>query len=233
MAGPISRRLASRLLLVGAAFALAACSTVTNNGSLIQVGSAPYTEGSGKPVTDTRQLAAFHALSLQGPLSVTIAPGSGSSAAITADDNLLALIRTEVRDGTLTISIDGSLSTHNPIKATIATAALDSVIQRHGSTVDYENIAAESMAVDIGAGSTLRAGGHATSLTVAVADGSTADLRNVTAETASVRIDSGSTAHLSATRSVTGDCRSGSTLLLEGGAESRVTTDTSSTVKVQ
>jgi len=32
---------------------------------------------------------------------------------------------------------------------------------------------------------------------------------------------------------VTGDSRSGSTLLLEGGAESRVTADTSSTVKVK
>jgi hypothetical protein len=212
---------------------LGGCGTTTNDGTHITSGSSPWVVGSGKSITATRQLDAFHALSVDGPLDVTVSIGSTSSATIEADDNLIPLIGTQVADGKLTISLASGLQTTNPLKVRLTTANLDSLAQKGASTIDFEAVSASALSVDVDEASTLRAGGRATSLALTVGGASTADLRNVSTEVATVHLDSASTAYVKASSSVGGECISASTLLVSGGAMIDVRSDVSSTVKAE
>ena len=234
----MNRRFARGFLLsvaLVAAFAVSGCTVVHNNsinGSTLTIGSAPYTEGSGNLTTATRALESFHAVSVENGLRVLVKTGSAASAAVTADDNLVGLITTEVRDGTLSIRVSGSLTTHERLEVEVtAASAVDSVAQTGGSTVDVENLSSDSVTASVDGGSTLHAGGRTANLQLTVNGGSTADLRNVEAQVAQVQIDGGSTAFVKAQKSIAGSCNGGSTLKASGSAGTgTVSKDSGSTV---
>jgi hypothetical protein len=233
MLAPAPRRILALALTAVIASTLAACGSVTINGFHTQVGSAPFVDGSGKTTTETRQLGSFHALSVDTAITATVSIGSSSSVAVTADDNLVGLIVTEVRDGKLSVRIDGSLRTRNDLKVLVTTPGLDSVAVENGSTLDFENASASGLTVAVNNGSTLRAGGRVTSLTLSVNNGSTGDLRNLSSERVSAGVDNGSTAHVKASQTVDGSCHNGSTILVGGGATLNVESDISSTVRAE
>jgi hypothetical protein len=229
---PAPRRILTFMLSAAIAAALAGCGT-TLTISHHQIGSAPYIEGSGKTTTETRQLGEFHGLSIDTAITATVAIGSASSVAVTADDNLVGLILTDVQNGRLTIRIDASLETRNDLKVVVTTPGLDSVEATNGSTLDYENAAGTQLTVAVDNGSTLRAGGRVSSLTLSVNNGSTGDLRNLSSDRVNAGVDNGSTAHVNAAQTVSGSCHNGSTLLVGGGAKMNVESDISSTVKAE
>ena len=60
-------------------------------------------EGSGVPRTEEREVGAFDRIELSGSGRLEVTTGPLSALSVTADDNLLGLLRTEVVDGTLII----------------------------------------------------------------------------------------------------------------------------------
>jgi hypothetical protein len=227
------RRIMAVLVAAGIAATTTACGTTINSYSHT-VGSAPYTDGSGKTRTETRTLALFHTLSVESGIEAVISIGSESSVAVTADDNLVALITTRVQDGSLTISVDGSLRTNHPLKVAVATPGLDLVVVSNGATLDFENAtAAGPLVIQVSSGATVRAGGTVASLALAATNGSTADLRNLSTQQATVKLDNGSTAHVRSSGTVDGYCHGGSTLFIGSAAQNKVESDVSSTVKTE
>src|SRR5262245_36154117 len=87
--------------------ALAGCDVdVTVNGQNWGVGSARETvKGSGVVATEVRPVEPFTAISLLGPGHVVIERTGTESVTVMADDNLLPLIKSEVRGGTLFLSV--------------------------------------------------------------------------------------------------------------------------------
>lgn len=234
MIAPAPRRFLTFTMFATIAATLAACGTTTTiNDSHTRIGSAPYIEGSGKMTTDTRQLGEFHALLVDTAISATVTIGSATSVAVTADDNLVGLILTDVQDGKLSIRINASLETRNDLKVLVTTPGLDSVAATDGSTLDYQNASAAELTVAVDNGSTVRAGGRVSSLILSVGNGSTGDLRNLSSDRASASVDNGSTARVKASQAVGGSCHNGSTLLVGGGAQISVESDISSTVKAE
>jgi hypothetical protein len=59
--------------------------------------------GSGKIVTETRDVHDFQAISITYPAEVVVEQGTSESVKVEADDNFLPQLTTEVRDGTLVI----------------------------------------------------------------------------------------------------------------------------------
>lgn len=100
-----------RYWLVGvatlAAFSLVACEEVT-----IKVGSKNSVKGSGVSATETRPMAAFSGVELAGvgKLVLKVGEGSSYSVKVTADDNIVPLIMTEVKGDTLRIWMKDSMS---------------------------------------------------------------------------------------------------------------------------
>src|SRR6266850_6997556 len=61
--------------------------------------------GSGVPQTESRVVSDFHRIEVNGGCDVTLTVGSAASLTATADDNLLASLVTEVRDGALVVEM--------------------------------------------------------------------------------------------------------------------------------
>lgn len=225
----------SQLAGLTAALAVAAtvggCSVINKGHNTTQYGSAPYLQGSGKVVSETRELETFTAISVEAPLTVTVEKGN-PSAKVTADDNLVPVITTNVNAGTLILAISRSVSSENQMAIVVTAPSIDTIIQAGASSVDAEHLQADALTVSVAAASTLHAGGKATSLDLTVTAGSTADLRNVETQAATVHVTAGSTAHANASKSATGECTTGSTAILHGHpASMAVVADVSSTVK--
>ena len=66
---------------------------------LPQAGQAAGVTGSGRSATETRSLAAFEAIALNGAMDLVVRQGPQQSVQVTADDNLLPLLETVVERG--------------------------------------------------------------------------------------------------------------------------------------
>jgi hypothetical protein len=60
-------------------------------------------DGSGRIITENRTVPGFQSVSLNAPTVVTVSQGSFQGVQVTADDNVLPLISTTVRNGVLSI----------------------------------------------------------------------------------------------------------------------------------
>ncbi len=207
-----------------------ACSALGGGGALHRVGSAPYDKGSGTVANEARTVAPFRAVSAAQGVTVFLTRGP-TAVKVTADDNLLGHVTTEVHDGTLYVAIAGSVETNHELRADVAAPAVDAIRADTGATLDTEDLQGEGLQAAAGTGSTVRAGGRAATLDVTASTGSTVDLRNVEATSASVNVSLGSTAFVNVRDAVSGSCSGGSTLHVAGGATtSAVSADSSSTV---
>lgn len=89
-------------------------------------------EGAGPIEEETRDLNAFAELELDIDADVVVRIGERHSMTISAQENLLEMISTEVRSGNLTIEADPCISSHYPVNIDIETNSLSS-IQLNGS----------------------------------------------------------------------------------------------------
>ena len=83
--------------------------------------------GSGVSKTETRAVSSFSKIDLLGSSDVQVSVGSDTSVAVTADDNILAIIETTVEGDTLKIDSKKSYSTSLGVKVNITVPALNAV----------------------------------------------------------------------------------------------------------
>lgn len=96
---------AMQFALIGAvALTLAACDgiSITFNDSDSKV------KGSGVAASETRAIASFDSIDATGVGKLKLRIGDAESLKVSADDNILPLIKTEVKDGVLTLSTKGA-----------------------------------------------------------------------------------------------------------------------------
>jgi hypothetical protein len=98
-------------------FALAACGLSVDWGG-------PTVAGSGTVVTETRRVTGFDRIEIGGDFDVTVIQGSTPSLTLTGDDNLLPLVRTEVRDGSLVVEPEKDFRSSRDIEVAISTPSL-------------------------------------------------------------------------------------------------------------
>jgi Putative auto-transporter adhesin, head GIN domain len=94
--------------------------------------------GSGVAATVTRHVPAFDAVDLAGTNNVTVHVGGRRTVVVRADANLIRLVTTEVRAGTLVVADRGSFTTKAPmsIEVTVPTLAAASLSGSGGVAVD-------------------------------------------------------------------------------------------------
>ena len=149
--------------------------------------------GSGHVVTERRSVTAFDRVELEGEGRLIIDPDAPAGLEVRTDDNLLALVETDVMDGRLVIGIksgsdlepsDGltyrvscerlselRLSGSGAIEARDCPAS-SLIVRLDGSgTVRVEGVDATRVDVQIGGSGTIRAAGQSTQVTATV-DGS-------------------------------------------------------------
>lgn len=110
--------------------------------------------GSGNMDEETREVDQFSKIEISGAYEVEIIVGEENKIEISAEDNLLPLIKTKVRRHTLIIENRKSISPREDIIIKVYTESLKSIETSGASTIYANGIDAESFNLDFsGAGS--------------------------------------------------------------------------------
>lgn len=147
-------------------------------------------DGSGTIATEQRDVSNFTAIEVIGAGDVTIGVTGAESLSITADDNLLPLLTSEVKGGKLTLGVDSdsSISPSETIKYQITVAELTRMSIVGFADTDISGLDTALMEVDISGSGDVVLSGTAESFEVAIRGAGDINGEALAAERASVSI---------------------------------------------
>ena len=124
--------------------------------------------GSGVQAEETRQLAEFEEIDLRinGDLNVTI--GEATPLTISGDDNILPLIKTEVRKGRLTISAEKSFDSEHGLKLAVTVPDLTFARVAGSGDMRISELDSEDLRVEVKGSGDIKFSGRAHRLAVSV-----------------------------------------------------------------
>ncbi len=169
--------------------------------------------GSGNVITEERTIGDFTAVSLSGSPDLYIQVGGAPSLSIKADDNILALIRTEVRGDTLVIDSEKSYSSRKGIVIRVTVPDLQSARLMGSGDIDIQELRGDRFEVSIQGSGDVRATGTVRMLSATVQGSGDMHLYDLDALDADVKVvGSGdirvrATGNLDATVTGSGDIR--------------------------
>lgn len=165
--------------------------------------STATTQGSGVPVMQTREVAAFTSVELAGSNNVVVHVGAPQSVVVRADDNLVDRVTTEVQSGTLVIaSTPGSFSTTIPMSVEVTVPTLDALTLAGSGNIVVEDIDAESLQVSLPGSGTLTGNGTATRVGVTVSGSGVVQFTRLAAEDVEAAVSGSGSIFVTATRSL-------------------------------
>lgn len=188
-------------------------------------------KGSGISASETRDLSGFHALEVGGVFEVQVTANKEFGVVVEADDNLLPLISTEVRNGVLCIKTDRKLSTGNPVRVRVSAPDIESLDVSGAANVSIENISNGGLNVDASGASKVKVAGETSKLVVDVSGATKVDAKGLTSENATV--DASGASHVAV--QVTGVLRadaSGASSVEYAGTPTQVMKKTSGAARV-
>jgi hypothetical protein len=133
---------------------------VTGNGVTIV--------GSGIPATEARAVADFTAVVVTAPFRVVLTQGGGPSLEVTADDNVLPFVRSEVRAGRLFLDFGTamSLTRAREILCRVTIAGLREAEASGAARIEIGGVEADRLLVRLSGASSGRASGTTRDLTL-------------------------------------------------------------------
>jgi hypothetical protein len=110
--------------------------------------------GSGVEKTEQRVISSFDKLDVSGAFTVEFVSAEQTSVEITADDNLLADISTDVRGSTLYIETTRNLSPRGRLLVRVSSPQISSIRSSGASDISAANISSDKLTIETsGAGS--------------------------------------------------------------------------------
>ncbi|MCW8887213.1 MAG: DUF2807 domain-containing protein [Motiliproteus sp.] len=101
--------------------------------------------GNGIQGSDQRTIEVFTALRIQMPAEVEFLQQDEPALTIEADENLLSLIKTEVKNGTLHIHAQPGFSTSNPVRIKVRGSSLQSAELQAGGALRVDSIETDKL----------------------------------------------------------------------------------------
>lgn len=109
----------------------------------------PGVEGSGNVITESREVSGFNEIVLGGTGRVVVEVTGSESLTIEAEDNIMPLLETKVRDGRLRLETNRSISPTVEIVYTITAANLEGLVISGSGIVEADAIDGTDFRVDI------------------------------------------------------------------------------------
>lgn len=185
--------------------------------------STSGTEGSGVPATQIRDVAAFEGVELAGSNNVVIRVGEKQSVVVTADDNLLERVTTEVQSDTLVVgTTPGSFATKSPMSVEVTVPTLDTLTLTGSGNLVVDGIETESLEVALPGSGTVTGSGTATRLDVTVSGSGSVRFTEVVANEVRAVVSGSGAVFVTATKSLDASV-SGSGAILYTGTPQDVT----------
>jgi hypothetical protein len=228
-------------------FGLGLASILTLSGCysmLVAIG--PGIKGSGILKEETRQVGEFTGIDIGSALNAKVTVGPKTEVTLSGDDNLLPLVKTEVRDGHLVARFESKTGIQQklPLTLTITVPRLDFVAAADASrvdvkggeaatfrvkcsdasTVEVSGVSAEAIDVLASDASRVTITGKAKKMTVKASDASTVSAGGVPAESAQVVASDASRAEVRTSTAVEGKASDASSIRVLGEPGSRSVT---------
>lgn len=146
MKSPLSAKFLA--LCAAVALTLPGCYIDLDDDDGISLG--PSVRGSGTVITETRITAAFTQIELEGEAQVYLRQGADQALAVEADDNVVPIITTRVRDGRLEIGSADSYRSDNPVNIYVTVPEIRGLkIDGAGDIYGETSLAGEELALEV------------------------------------------------------------------------------------
>lgn len=178
---------------------------------VLATGCRDQVEGSGQSMTEQRDVEPFTELSVRGAVQAQVRIGQPQSVSLIGDDNVIRVIKTEVRDDRLAVEPEKSYNSNLPLRLEIVVPDLDWVAVSGASTVQVSGSAGEVDAEASGASRTR--------------------LQDLSAREAEVDATGASTIEVTVSERLTGSASGASTVTYAGDPDVRVSTSGGSNVR--
>jgi len=175
-------------IALAAATGLLLLATEASPGGLFDWVFGAGVRGSGNLISENRDLPAFSKIHSSGAFDVTVEVGQTQRVQITYDDNLVALVETEVTDGTLEIRSRKSHCSRHECEIQVAVPDLDELLLTGSGDIVVENLNADRFRCVIQGSGDIRAEGRARELQIRVSGSGDIDARHLIAQDAFVRV---------------------------------------------
>lgn len=159
-------------------------------------GPVESVRGSGNVITEGREVSGFTAVSLQGVGQLEIDQTGTESLSITADENLLPYIKTNVRGGKLIISIQGNTLFNNVTELTyhVTVETIDSIELDGAGSIEVSHLDTDDWRVNLDGTGNITASGQANKQTVEINGAGAYTADELTSQEVSVRHSGAGTA---------------------------------------
>jgi hypothetical protein len=192
-------RILRKLLVMAVAAVMA---TGCGIGHVIGHLGGPQVVGSGMVTTATRTVGSFKAVQLDGSFDADITIGKQSQLKISGEDNIVPLVKTEVKGDTLRIYLEGSFTTHEPLKVTFSVPELRNASLNGSGDVAIHSYRGKELTLDIKGSGDVAADGTADKLVSSIKGSGNLDLFGLTAKDVRVSISGSGDAEVHATQSL-------------------------------
>ena len=205
---------ASRVRLLVLAAALPALVALAGCGDVAIEPEPEAVVGAGEIVSDDRSAGPIERISVGADIQVVIRTGTPGSVTLAAQENLLPLVRTEVRDGQLIVNVPSpGYVTQEPVTLTVVAPLITAITLSGGADGALEFVG-DALGVDLSGAASVTGIGRAEALTVTASSEARIDFTDLVAATADVRLSGGAGAILAVDEALTGDASGGATVTL-------------------
>jgi hypothetical protein len=177
---------------------------------------SPGVKGSGVAKTETREVGDFTELDVSAAMNVELTVGPETKFEITADDNLLEHLKSEVSNGKLKVHFDTSTSSKIGVKIKATTPSLKAYHGSGATTAKIEGVKAESFKIDLSGASNCTVVGTADKLVVECSGASNVKADKLVAKTVKARASGASSIEANATEEVNAHASGASSIRYSG-----------------
>lgn len=145
-------------------------------------------KGSGNRKAEKRELPAFKAIDTTGAYEVEVRCQQPASFEIEADDNILPLIKTEVRDGVLYVSTQQRYNSGKAVALRISLPELIAASSRGAGDISVQDAKSDDLKIESTGAATIKAAGKVKNATISSTGAGDIDTSQLQAEKARVTV---------------------------------------------
>lgn len=174
--------------------------------------------GSGKPATETRAVAAFTAIDATGIGRLKLRVGDDDSLKITADDNILPLIKSEVKNGVLVLSTKGAKKSKTDIVFDVTAKTIKRLENSGTVSIDAKGFSGGDLAVETSGVGSITLAGRVDSLNAELSGVGSLDADALIADRVKTSLSGVGSASVRAEKSINGSVSGVGSLTWRGAA---------------
>jgi hypothetical protein len=160
-----------------------------NRRTIISFGGSNVERGSGRMVTEQRDIGSFDRIESNIGADIIVSIGATQSVSLTYDDNLIGYVTTKVRGRKLVIESSRSFSSSSDCQINIVVPRLEEVSVGGSGKIEVAGLDADRFSVEIDGSADVVASGEVGELVIEVNGSGNVDTRDLVAGEATVEIN--------------------------------------------